>query len=153
MKKRRFATAVAMAAVLVGCGDSGPKLVPVSGKVTVNGKPLEGAAVSFQPDPSAKEVFPAEDVSGPDGTYRAKTKGREGVVPGKYHIVVTKSLLDPSKAPADFKDDPFMAQLSQGPIAEKTPAQREKEMIEASFDRDVSPDGGEQNFDIQRKSK
>jgi hypothetical protein len=130
-----------------------PKLVPVSGTVTVNGKPLEGALVSFQPDLSAKSGLPAQDVTGPDGNYLARTKGRSGVVPGKYHVVVTKSLLDASKAPAEFKDDPFMAQLSQGPLAEKTPAQREKEQIEQSFDCEIPPEGGVQDFDVKRKSK
>ena len=35
---------------IVGCG--GLKLVPVSGKVTLNGKPLAGAAVTFNADPA-----------------------------------------------------------------------------------------------------
>ena len=33
----------------LGCGDSGPKLVPVSGTVLLNGEPLEGATVVFTP--------------------------------------------------------------------------------------------------------
>ena len=59
MKMWRCAAAAAAAGFLVGCGESGPKLVPVSGTVTLNGKPLEGAAVAFQPDASLQGGLPA----------------------------------------------------------------------------------------------
>src|SRR3954463_16414571 len=45
MKRKGAAIAATVAGFLVGCGDSGPKLVPVTGTVTLNGKPLEGAVV------------------------------------------------------------------------------------------------------------
>ncbi len=152
MKMRRVATAAAVAGFLVGCGESGPKLVPVTGTVTLNGKPLEGAVVSFQPDASMPGAMPAEDVTGPDGNYKALTKGRSGVVPGKYKVVVSKSLIDMTKVRPEFKDDPFMAQLSLGPNEGKTTAQRNKEKIEGTFDREVPPEGGVQDFDVKRKS-
>jgi hypothetical protein len=155
MKMSRIATAAAVAGILVGCGEgeSGPKLVPVSGTVTLNGKPLEGATVSFQPDGSTPGVMPAEDITGPDGNYKAITKGRSGVAPGKYKVVVSKSLLDMSKVRPEFKDDPFMAQLSLGPPEGKTTAQRNKEKIEGTFDREIPPEGGVQDFDVKRKSE
>jgi len=153
MKIRRYATAAAMAGFLVGCGgESGPKLVPLTGTVTLNGKPLEGAVVSFEPDASFKGGFPANDVTGPDGNYKVFTKGRSGIMPGKYHVVVTKSLIDPSKIRPEFKDDPYMAQLSLGPLGEKSTEQRKKEQIEGSFDREVPPEGGVQDFDVKKKS-
>jgi hypothetical protein len=36
--------------LLAGCHKSGPELAPVSGRITLNGKPLENADVVFQPD-------------------------------------------------------------------------------------------------------
>src|SRR4051794_1849999 len=154
----RICAAAASTALLclVGCGGSGPKLVPVTGIVTLNGKPLEGAAVSFHPDPSNKEGLPGEDTTGPQGNYKITTKGRSGVVPGKYHIVVSKLLVDPTKVNEAFKDDPFMAQMSTGPEvgkdAAKIAALREKNTIEASFDREVPPEGGPQDLDVKRKA-
>jgi len=145
--------AAAAAWFLVGCGESGPKLVPVSGTVTLNGKPLEGASVAFQPDASLQDGLPAGDVTGPDGNYRANTKGRSGVMPGKYKVVVTKTLIDPAKIRPEFKDDPAMAQLSLGPMEGKTAAQRKKEVIEGSFEREVPPEGGPQDFDVKAKAQ
>lgn len=119
--------------------------------MTLNGKPLEGAVVTFEPDASVKDGIPANDVTGPDGNYRAFTKGRVGIMPGKYHVLVTKSLIDTAKIRPEFKDDPFMAQLSLGP-PERAKDQRKKEQIEGTFDREVPPEGGEQSFDLKSKS-
>jgi len=156
MTTRSYLGAATMVALLIGCGGSGPKLAPVKGIVTLNGKPLEGAVVSFQPDSANKDGLPGEDVTGPQGNYKVTTKGRSGLVPGKYHVVVTKTLVDPSKVNEAFKDDPFMAQLSTGPEvgrdAAKLAAQREKNTIEQSFDREVPAEGGEQDFDVKRKA-
>jgi len=155
MTTRFCVVAASTAALLIGCGGSGPKLVPVTGVVTLNGKPLEGAAVSFHPDPSNKEGLPGEDITGPQGNYKITTNGRSGVVPGKYHIVVTKVLTDATKVNEAFKDDPFMAQMSVGPEvgkdAAKTAALREKNTIEGSFDREVPLEGKELDLDVKRK--
>ena len=37
----------------VGCGESGPQLAPVSGRVTLDGDPLAVAEITFQPDAGA----------------------------------------------------------------------------------------------------
>jgi len=153
MKMRHVATAAAVAGLLVGCGESGPKLAPVTGTVTLNGKPLEGAVVTFQPDGSTPGAMPAEDVTGPDGNYKAITKGRSGVMPGKYKVLVSKALIDETKVNPAFKDDPYMAQLSLGPDEGKSTAQRKKEKIEGTFDREVPPEGGPQDFDLKKKSE
>jgi hypothetical protein len=141
-----------MTAFVFGCGESGPKLVPVAGVVTLNGKPLEGAVVSFHPDPSNKEGKPGEDITGPEGNYKVNTNGRSGLVPGKYHVSVTKLSVDSSKVSEAFKDDPFMAQLSTSGPEVGRDAQKKtkpKDQIEGAFDREIPPEGGEQNFDVR----
>src|SRR4051794_7441641 len=70
----RYLTVAAMALVMIGCGESGPKLVQVTGNVTLNNKPLEGAEVVFTPDASNLEGQPATDMTGPDGNYKAMTR-------------------------------------------------------------------------------
>jgi hypothetical protein len=93
---------------LIGCGGDERKLVPVSGTVTINGKPLRDAVITFLPADSNKGALPGEDISGPEGNYKAMTRGRTGLAAGKYKVVVTRSAVETSKVPAAFKDDPYM---------------------------------------------
>ena len=87
-----LAASVGAVATLVGCGDSSSNLVPVVGKVTVDGQPLTTGTgngnVSFRPEkgnPSRQEPAGAID---PDGTYRLKTDGKEGAPLGRYRVMV-----------------------------------------------------------------
>lgn len=69
----------------VGCRRR-PDLVPVSGRVTLDGKPLEFGGVMFQPDagPSALAAI------GPDGRFTLRYRGRaDGAVVGRNRVVVT----------------------------------------------------------------
>ena len=85
---------IAIAAALLagpGCG-GGPKLVPVSGTITLNGKPLEDAEVSFIPFPENPDPkTPGADRTGPEGNYKPKYNGRFGLAPGKYKVLVSKT--------------------------------------------------------------
>jgi hypothetical protein len=77
-------------ATLVGCGDSTSKLVPVVGKVMVNGQPLTTGTgnVSFRPDKgSATSQEPAGMID-EEGTYRLFTAGKEGAPLGRYRVLV-----------------------------------------------------------------
>lgn len=137
--------------MIAGCGESGPSLVKVDGAVILNGKPVEGALVSFQPDPSDPQACPAEGLTGPNGNYRAMTGGRAGVVSGKYHIVVTK-FSGPSRAGAKdplSEEDPAMARFTSGLATPR--AKKQGGTIEASYDRQVPPEGGVFDFEIEAK--
>lgn len=152
MKIRRCLAAAALIVIAVGCGESGPSLVPVTGVVTCNGKPLEGAVIVFHPDSTNKEGLPGEDITGPDGNYVVNSNGRSGLVPGKYHILVTKLPENTAPVYEAFKDDPYMAQLSSnGPELRRGAASRKRthEQLEGAFDRDVAPSGGIQDFDVK----
>jgi len=152
---------VALAAVLAsGCGgNSGPALVPVTGTVTLNNKPLEGATVSFVPDPSNKAGIPGEDLTGPDGNYKAITLGRAGLVPGKYKVTVSKMPTAATGPGAEMaKEDPYMAQLgaeSAAAAAKKVLTKKKDpalEKIEGTFDREIPAGGGTQDFDVKAKA-
>jgi hypothetical protein len=72
-----------------GCGRE-PQLVPVSGRVTLNGTPLEGAAVYFQPSNGAGLMpFGRTDA---DGRYTLRVEEIRGVgaAVGNYRVVITK---------------------------------------------------------------
>jgi hypothetical protein len=106
---------------LVGCG--GLKLVPVSGKVTLNGKPLAGVGVSFNPDASKgnnARVSCTGRVNA-QGQYTLTTTGVQGsdsgagaplgwykvtlltTLPGAPEIKVDSKYLDFDKTPLSFE--------------------------------------------------
>ena len=98
MMKMRLYASTAWFAVAAGCGDSGPPLVPVSGTVTLNGRPLANATVSFIPQESNKFGRPAQGTTGPLGYYKAMSRNRAGAVPGKYQVVVSQTAANEASA-------------------------------------------------------
>jgi len=80
--------AVALAAALAGPGCGGGK-VPVTGNVLLDGKPLEGATVTFHPAEQGKGQM-ATGTTDKDGVFRlSTTKPDDGAVPGEYKVTVT----------------------------------------------------------------
>src|SRR5438105_558805 len=106
---------------LVACGSGDEtrsfKLVPVSGTVTLNGKPLAGATVVFAPEAANKPSTPGSDTTGPEGNYKLMYRNRSGVAPGKYKVTVAMPLKTSGVVNESFKDDPYMAQLAAGGAA------------------------------------
>ena len=69
-----------IALVALGCGGQG-KIAPVSGMVTLNGKPVKDVAVTFQPMVTDTNNAPgpsAFGVTGADGRYTVKLITGEG---------------------------------------------------------------------------
>lgn len=83
-----------------GCGhDSGPAVVPVTGRVTLDQRPLARATVRFQPVRQADETVARPEsigVTDEEGNFvlrsLAAAPGIEGAVPGAHKVQV--SLLD-----------------------------------------------------------
>jgi hypothetical protein len=76
---------------LLGCGADTNKLegvVPVSGTVTQNGTPLEGAAVSFAPAGGGRSASGKTDAAG-KFTLTTLNPG-DGAMPGEYKVTITK---------------------------------------------------------------
>jgi len=138
-----------------GCGDGGPSLVDVTGTVTQNNKPLEGAAVMFMPDPSSADARPAEDTTGPDGNYKLRTGTRFGAVPGKYHVVITPAPPASAIAQVDpaFADDPFMASLSAGAEPGTRQSKKQAQPTEFAEDREITTEASQvHDFDVKIKA-
>jgi hypothetical protein len=79
-----------VAAGLAGCGDSGPKLVSVQGKVTLtDGSPVKYGHVILHPD-AASGNKSQEVCQGTiqDGVYTIQTGAREGAPVGKYKVSI-----------------------------------------------------------------
>jgi hypothetical protein len=86
---------LALVFLLSGCGGA-HKPVPVSGKVTLDGKPLADATLMFVPvtgalggsDPPPSSV----GTTGDDGNYSLvlnTNAKKKGAVPGKHRVIIT----------------------------------------------------------------
>lgn len=94
MNLRTSLSCIALLFVLtaVGCGDKGPGLIPVTGKVTYGGGDWPKAGnINFNPVEPA-EGYPRLNGTAefqPDGTFTVKSSGEKfGLVPGKYMITL-----------------------------------------------------------------
>jgi hypothetical protein len=88
----RFFAAWLCAALVAGCG--GSQQPPVSGRVTMDGKPLANAWVLFQPMGSQANVNPGPTSAGltdGDGRYVLKDqlRGRPGAMVGKHRVRIS----------------------------------------------------------------
>jgi len=96
-------------ACIGGCGGSGPKYVPVSGVVKIDGKPYGEAVVVFQPKATAANPEPGRGSAGEtdaNGRFVLKTDElKNGAVVGKHHIrIQTRGLVvqfDPATGSPD----------------------------------------------------
>ncbi len=78
--------------MLSGCGSRGPKTVPVSGIVTMNGKPLPTGSLMFVPEDRS---LPSEGVNIADGKFQFRAK------PGKNKVEIRATRPPPGVAPAN----------------------------------------------------
>jgi hypothetical protein len=116
----------ALAAIaVIGCsgekkGDPNGK--PVSGKVTYNGGPVEGASVTFSsPTASAFGITDAE------GKYRLTTAGGDKVSLGQYRVSIVKK-----EAPAPSDAAPDSANYVP-PDPNAAPAAPPKDLLPAKY--------------------
>jgi hypothetical protein len=109
---------------LAGCAQ-GPKRVPASGTVTLDGKPLEGGILYFNPD-TAKGNMARVSCSSPvrDGRFTLRTDGVErsetgaGVPLGWYKVTVRTN--EPGELPI-FPGQPAYQINPKYQDADKTP--------------------------------
>ena len=96
-----------MVASLHGCGgpeDTRPARNSVSGMVTYQGNPVEGAVIVFRP--AGSEGQTANGRTDATGAFKMGTfEGTDGVVPGEYGVMITK-LEATSTSQALPEDDP-----------------------------------------------
>jgi hypothetical protein len=112
--------AVGLLAVLPGCS-SGPKFVPVSGTVALDGKPLANAVVQFSPAAPPGKIEAAGPgsmaVTNEQGHYALKVIGTDGktdgAVVGEHRVRISMA------GPAAASDSPDVP----APRKERLPAQ------------------------------
>lgn len=130
--------------VALGCG--GPKFAPVSGKVTLNGKPMGGATVSFLPraPKGSLEAGPSSvGKTNGQGEYTLEAaSGDKGALVGTHRVSV--SLIDPEVGDRDTPRPKKTYQV----LTDKFPP-RYNEKTELTFD---VPSGGTEKADFDLKS-
>jgi hypothetical protein len=108
MRGLRFA--VVLAVLAGGCGRGGS--VPVTGTVTLDGKPLDGATVVFSPEKGTAGTG-GTGLTDTNGKYAiANQDGKRGLPPGRYRVMVSKAAANRRSADevgavteADLKDE------------------------------------------------
>jgi hypothetical protein len=87
---------LALMVVVAGCGGNTPvlpKLMPVGGTVTLDGKPLSGAAVTFIPTGSTRGIG-ANGHTDKAGKYEIVTnRGGKGTPEGTYKVLIAKLVM------------------------------------------------------------
>jgi len=94
--------------MLAGCGGS-PPLAPVEGVVRVNGQPLHGAEIEFQPE----EGLPSMATTDAQGRYKLRySRDRFGAVSGKHTVRIRAGIVEDAqgnalptiKIPAEYNE-------------------------------------------------
>lgn len=140
MKRYGWVTLIVVGIALVaGCPEQGadrPKTVPVSGTVTYNDAPVEGATVTFVPSGSGKAATGITDASGKYtlGTFASD----DGAVPGSYGVKIVKFKSAPraDDGVEDMDSEAYDAAQQAGGAEE--PAEAENELPEKYADPKTS---------------
>ncbi|MCY2992283.1 MAG: carboxypeptidase-like regulatory domain-containing protein [Planctomycetota bacterium] len=107
----------AMCASFIGCG-SGSGLVQAKGKVTYNGQPVAGAAVTFLSS-TGRLAIGTTDAK---GEFSMNTQGLPGISLGSHQVGITKHASSGEAKPMT-PDEMLKAQaatMGKAPVAEKS---------------------------------
>lgn len=140
-ERRQWITLVGLLTGLLaglgGCGPSGPKLEPVSGRILKDGQAMTNVAVALVPEGSGIAAIGTADSS---GTIVVQTNGRSGAMQGKYKVGVTE--------PTRPMTPEALASGSPPPLS----FHRKYESPQTSgFEFEVPPGGGKFEFSVTAK--
>lgn len=91
-----------IALACTGCSNGNKTVYPVMGKITLNGKPMEGGgSIAFVPV-EGQDGKTAGGVIDDEGNYTLSTYGDgDGSIPGKFRVVIIQSSADEPEATPD----------------------------------------------------
>lgn len=111
--------------ILPGCGSSArisEKLVEASGSVLLDGKPVEGIRLSFQPLSGTKAVGGCWAVTDEDGSFKVTHfSNKSGLPPGKYQVLFSRrvkkdgSVMGPDESPTMVQSQESISKMYNDP--------------------------------------
>jgi len=144
MRSRLLAALIPFA--LTGCGGKPYQVATVSGKITLDGKPLPKASVTFVPMASKENLAPGPTATGmtdADGRYELIVdRSTTGAVVGKCRIYISTLLSDPVP---DDRDGGLPVKRPKDKVPEKY-----NQRTELVYD---VPPGGTTQADFDLKSR
>ena len=135
-----WATAWLLLSSVIGCG-GGIRTYATSGTVTLDGQPLTGAMVTFQPTGSEQTLI-GSGRTDEDGKYTlACGRDQQGTPIGEYKVIITKIV-----PPADLDEEALDVDLSAFEVVPKAYNAESKiirviEAKENEFNFDLTSDG------------
>src|SRR5262249_42117903 len=94
MRFHRCLAGLLLTLLLIGCGKGGPKVVPVSGRVTLDQQPLANADVTFSPESGSGTTAGLESSGRTDeqGNYSLKViqDRRDGAAVGTHKVRISQ---------------------------------------------------------------
>jgi len=93
MRITKLLLAFSLFTAMLAIGCSGPKLVPVTGKLTMNGAPIKNVKVEFHPDPDKGTKGPSSyGITDAEGNFTLVSNdkdGAPGAIVGHHRVVCT----------------------------------------------------------------
>jgi hypothetical protein len=119
-------------------------LVPVSGVITLNGEPLQGAVITFLP----KAWSPGLGETNAKGEFTVSSSNRPGIAPGDYKVAISL-LLSPEGVPQGVGPRSSLTP-PQSLVAAKEILPREyTDLGSSKLTATVKPKGGHFEFDVK----
>jgi hypothetical protein len=103
-----YAAALAVLAAAAGCSRDSGSYAQVSGVVTFNGSPIDGAKVTFYStvESGGEKIGPYSATTDSSGKYLIASVGKQpGVPPGMYKVTIVKLDVRPDNVPAEGWDE------------------------------------------------
>jgi hypothetical protein len=140
---QRLGLVVAVLGLFIGCGPGGPELGRVTGKVTLDGKPVPNAMITYYPQFAGSTSYGVTDQ---DGNYKMKyTDSDEGAMVGKFHVGIQTKRMTREDMPDGMKPEEFNKLASS--FVELPKKYKNKEAIEVEVKR------GSNTIDLTLESK
>ena len=124
--------AILLIAGIIGCS-RGIELIPVSGEVQLNGKPLADCSVTFSPVAGGPAASGVTDMQ---GCFQLSSANRSGAVPGEHRVTIAKKkthlISDPTGAHSDIRVEWFTPEKYSHPETsglQKTVSSQEHDFV------------------------
>jgi hypothetical protein len=154
---------LAVSLAFLGCNSEGAKLstIPVTGTVTLDGKPVPGAAVAFSPtDAKGRAASGLTDI---DGKFKLTTMtSGDGALAGSYKVAITKNVGGDSGPKEDPRNSgkkmtpeetkAMMEAVMKGKVVEGKSEVPEKYTKADTSGLTAEVKSGENNFTFEMKS-